>query len=154
MPVQVDVRALAILGVVWAAFGLFAAVLFTTLAAPVIGDDVIIELTGKGGYSSLELATNALSVIQVVGAAGAVVACAIIAVVAKRATAASVGVPALVSILTPLLIALVSVNVLSPVGTDGRALSALVGMVIGAAVGGGSFAIAVFLTRPEAPVRP
>jgi hypothetical protein len=151
---QIDVRALAILGVVWAAFGLIAAVLFATLAAPVVGDVFVIELTGKGGYSSLELATNALSVIQVVGAVGAVVACAIIAVVAKRATAASVGVPALVSILTPLLVALISVNVLSPVGNDGRALSALVGMVLGSAVGGGSFAIAAFLTRPETPVLP
>jgi hypothetical protein len=152
-PEELDVRAMAVLGVAWASFGLIAAVLFRAMVAPTIGSGFVVELTGKGGASSLDLDTNALAVVLLVGAGLAVVVCGILAVVARRATAVSVGVGALISVLTPLLVALVSVNVLSPVGADGRAVSAWVGMVIGAAVGGASVVLVAFLTRREAPAQ-
>jgi hypothetical protein len=152
-PEEMDIRAMAVLGVAWASFGLIAAVLFMTLVAPTIGATFVVESTGRSGTASLELDPDALAVVLLVGAALAVAACVIVAVRARRATAVSVGVGALISILTPLLVALVFVNVLSPVGTDGRAESASVGMVIGAAVGGASVVLVAFLTRREAPTR-
>jgi hypothetical protein len=152
-PQEIDARAIAVLGIVWASFGLIAAVLFLVMVAPTIGATFVVELTGKGGASSLELDTNALGVVLLVGAALAVAACVIVARVARRASAASVGISALVSVLTPLLVAIVFVNVLSPVGTEGRAVSAWVGMVLGAAVGGASVVLVAVLTRREAPTR-
>jgi hypothetical protein len=129
-PEEMDVRAMAVLGVAWASFGLIAAVLFMTLVAPTIGATFVVESTGRSGTASLELDPDALAVVLLVGAALAVAACVIVAVRARRATAVSVG-----------------------VGADGRAESASVGMVIGAAVGGASVVLVAFLTRREAPTR-
>lgn len=153
-PDELDVRSMAVLGTAWALFGLIAAVLFMVLVAPTIGSTFVVESTGKSGTTSLELDPNALAAVLLVGAALAVAACVVLALVARRATAVSVGVGALISILTPLLVALVFVNVLSPVGTDGRAVSASVAMVIGAAVGGASVVLIAFLTRRSSPTRP
>jgi hypothetical protein len=49
---ELYVRAMAVLGVTWAAFGLIAAVLFMALVAPTIGATLVVELTGKNGASS------------------------------------------------------------------------------------------------------
>lgn len=141
---RLDVRALALLGVGWAALGVIAAVIFALVVAPLLPDLFLIELTGRGTASSLEVATDVFVIVQLVCAALTMIASIVALVVGARHGRLSVPISALVSIATPLAIAVVLVNGIIPAGGDvDRAGLAFLAMLGGAILGAGSFFVVV-----------
>ena len=141
---RLDVRALALLGIGWAGLGLIAAMIFALVVAPRLPDFFLIELTGRGTASSLEVATDVFVIVQLVCAALTMIASIVALVVGARHGRLSVPMSALVSIATPLVIAVVLVNGIIPAGGDvDRAGLAFLAMLGGAILGAGSFFVVV-----------